>query len=91
MNKAAAKHTPERHRWTVQLVEFRCKDEHQRRAVDGLGIMAHEVVRIWLQVVTPGAIVHEPPATPVRTAVFLSRAAARRFITTFGGKLLSAG
>jgi hypothetical protein len=89
MSKIAAQHSSGRHSWIVDF-SFRCKDERQRRAIDSLGLLAHDVIRLWVQTVIPGAIVIEPPGKPVRTAAFLSRAAARRFIAAFGGKLLPA-
>jgi hypothetical protein len=90
MNDIAVKLTSEHPRWTVQF-SFRCKDEHQHRIVSSLGLLASDVVRTYLSVLIPDAEVLEPPGTPVRTAAFPSRASARKFISTFGGKLVPAG
>jgi hypothetical protein len=89
MNKAAAKYSPERHRWVVDF-SFRSKNDDQRRTVDRLGLLAHEVVRIWLHAVVPAAVVLEPEGVPVRRVVCPSREAARRLCRTFGGHIASA-
>jgi hypothetical protein len=86
MSNIVAKHSPKRHRWIVEFA-FRVRDDRQSRALTACGLLTHEVVRLWVQIVTPGAVVHEPPGTPVKTVLFASRASARRFASTFGGKI----
>jgi hypothetical protein len=44
-----------------------------------------------MDLITRGAIVIGQLGTPIRVATFPSRAAARKFITTWGGRLLPAG
>ncbi len=89
MNKAAAKNSPERHRWFVDF-SFRFKNDDQRRTVERLGLLAHEVVRVWLHAVVPAAVVVEPEGVPIRRVVCPSREAARRLCRTFGGYIVSA-
>jgi len=89
MSNIAAKHILERRPWTVDFA-FRCKDEHQRRLIDSLGLVAHEVVRVWLDVITPGAVVRDPPGNPIGHVLCPSREAARRLCRTFGGHIVSA-
>jgi hypothetical protein len=73
-------------RWVVQF-SFKFRDDAQRRAVEGLGLLAHEVVRIWLDVVVPDASVNGPPGTPIQQVFFRRRANARRFMSCWGGRL----
>ena len=89
MNKVTPKHPPERHRWIVDF-SFKFKNDHQRRTVDGLGLLAHEIVRLWLRAVVPAAVVVEPEGVPIRRVVCPSREAARRLCRTFGGYIVSA-
>lgn len=75
-----------RHPWVVDF-SFKFRDDQQRGVVTELGILAHDVVRLWLQALMPAAVVLEPKGMPVKTVVCPSREAARRFIRTFGGSL----
>jgi hypothetical protein len=76
------------HRWIVEF-SFRFADDHQRSVVKELGIQAHHAVRLWIDVLTPGACVMEPVGTPIKYVAFLSRSAARRFVKSWGGKLVA--
>jgi hydrogenase maturation factor len=73
-------------RWLVSF-SLRAQDERQTNVVMLLGTLAHEVVRMWLRVIVPDAVVFEPPGCPVRHVAFRRRADARRFIKTWGGRL----
>jgi hypothetical protein len=53
-----------------------------------LGILAYEVIRLWLNLSTPGASVLEPQGTPIKYLAFPSRSGARRFMKLWGGKLI---
>ena len=74
------------HRWIVNFTNFKTRDKTQSRVIEELGPMAHEVVRVWLNVVTPDAIVREPPGKPIQSISFSSRSQMRRFINLFGGR-----
>jgi hypothetical protein len=77
---------PAETRWIVEFTEFRVRDEHQRRVIEELGQMAHAVVRVWLHVATPTAIVHGTSGKPIRRVSFMSRSQMRRFVGVFGGR-----
>jgi hypothetical protein len=81
-----SKHNHHRHPWIVEFA-FRFTNDHQRNVVEELGILAHDVVRVWLGAVIPGAVVLEPHGTQVRTVACPSRQAARRLCRTFGGRI----
>jgi len=74
------------HRWIVRFA-FRHNDENQRQVIENLGLMAHEVVRIWLEAITPGARVSEPRGEPIGYVTFPTRSTARRFIHAWGGSM----
>jgi hypothetical protein len=75
-------------RWIVDF-QFRISDERQRQAVEALGILGHDVVRLFCRVRCPGSIVVEPEGVPVLHIVCKSRDQARLIIRTFGGRLHS--
>lgn len=76
--------------WIVEFTDFRIRDDKQRKAIESLSRpLLDEVLKIWLRVVTPGAHIVERPGTPIRTIVFLTRAAGRRFCSCFGGRMLA--
>ena len=77
-------------RWMVEFA-FRFNDACQRSVVEELGMLAHDVVRLWVDVITPGACVLEPARTPIRYVRFPTRSAARKFVRTWGGKLVTGG
>jgi hypothetical protein len=72
--------------WIV-AVRFRCADERQRSVIDGLGPLTHDVVGLWLQIILPEAQVAEYQDRMIRHVAFPTRAQARRFIATWGGKM----
>lgn len=74
--------------WVVRFDDFRCRDDRQREAISGLdrGVL-DEVLGIWLTVVTPGAAFDLEGASP-NLIFFRARSQARKFVTTFGGKLI---
>jgi hypothetical protein len=74
------------YRWIVKL-HFRCDNDRQRSVIDNLGPLAHDVVRLWLRVILPDARLVEQQDRTIRHVAFPSRAAARRFVATWGGKL----
>jgi hypothetical protein len=74
------------YRWIVDF-KFRIADERQRSVIDDLGLLAHDVVRTWLRVILPDSHVFEQQGQPISRVVFPTRAAARRFIATWGGRL----
>ena len=78
---------PER-RWIVVIAEFRTGNEAQRHVIDELGLMAYEVVRLWLIVATPGAVIVGPSGQGERRISFHRRSEMRRFIQLFGGRQL---
>jgi len=78
---------PER-RWVVAFKYFRTRDEAQRRVIDELRGTAIEVVKVWLKVLTPDAVVVEPSDQSVRRIAFRYRSQMRRFLRTFGGRQL---
>jgi hypothetical protein len=90
MSETSAKHTPERPRWTVQF-SFRCEDEQQRRVIDGLGLLAHDVVRAYLKALMPDSIILELEGALIKQILFRRRRDMRRFHAVWGGKLLRAG
>jgi hypothetical protein len=74
--------------WTVDFA-FRYNDDRQRRVVEELGVMAHEVVRLYCDVCCPGSAVVEPEGTPIRQIICRTRQQARKIVRTFGGRLVS--
>ena len=87
METATLNHDLGNRRWLVKF-SFSCADDRQATIVQELGLLAHEVVRLWIDVITPGACVLEPPGTPVGQVAFPSRSSARHFRQSWGGKLL---
>jgi hypothetical protein len=82
------RHDLESLRWCVKFAEFRCRDEHQVRAIEEVGIfLAHKILRAWLAAVTPDAHVIEAHGTPVQNVHFRRRSDARRFISCWGGRI----
>jgi hypothetical protein len=75
------------HRWIVQFA-FRFNDDNQRNVVDNLGVMVYYAIRLWIDVITPGACVLEPAGTLIEHVAFPSRSSARRFKQTWGGRIL---
>ena len=76
------------YRWIVDFAEFRTRNEVQRRVVEELGLMAFEVVKIWLKVLTTDAVVIESTEQSVRRISFHRRSEMRRFMQLFGGRQL---
>jgi hypothetical protein len=71
---------PAEDKWIVDFQSFKTRNETQSRVIHELGLMAYEVVRVWLHVATPGAIVREPSGEPIRHVAFPSRSQMRRFL-----------
>jgi hypothetical protein len=90
MSNIAAKHFPKRRRWVVDF-SFRVRDDGQSRALAACGLLAHDVVRTYLNVLLPGSLVLEPDGTPIKQILFRTRRDMRRFQGVWGGKLLPAG
>jgi hypothetical protein len=78
---------PER-RWIVCFEGFRTRDEAQHRAICVLRETAFEVVKIWLKVVTPGAVAVGPTDHSVWRIAFPCRSQMRQFMQAFGGRQL---
>jgi hypothetical protein len=77
-------------RWIVEFTELRVRDEHQRTAAASIDRQTlFGILRLWLTVVTPGAVITEPDSGGW-TISFIARSQARHFIGCFGGKLMSA-
>jgi hypothetical protein len=74
------------HRWIVRFAVPH-NDDHQRQVVENLGLRANEVVRIWLDVITPAACVLEPGGKPIGYVKFPTRSAARRLIHAWGDSM----
>jgi len=72
--------------WIVDFAEFRTRTEAQRRVIDELQETAIEVLMVWLQEVTPGAVVIESKDQSLRRIAFRRRSEMRRFMRTFGGR-----
>ena len=87
-SSASLNDDPSERRWIVDFRFFKTSNEVQRRVIDELQGMAFEVVKIWLQVVTPGAVVIERSDRSVRRVAFPCRSQMRRFLQTFGGRQL---
>ncbi len=81
-------HHIQHYRWIVEFA-FRFRNAEQYRAVEKLGIMAHEVVRLYCEVVCPGSVVVEPTGNPIRHIMCRNREQARKLTRTFGGKVIS--
>jgi hypothetical protein len=70
MRPSSQKHDLGSRRWLVQF-DFRFADAHRRSVVEGLGILAHEVVRLWVDVIIAGAIgtsghANQPRSVPTK-------------------------
>jgi len=87
MNKASQNKLPANRYWIVEF-GFRYSDDHQRRAIEHLGILAHEVVRLFCAAVCPGSVVIEPKSEPIRYICCKTRDHARKIVRTFGGRLV---
>jgi hypothetical protein len=81
-------YNPADHRWIVRLA-FRFKNQAQAETVQSLGKLAWDVVRLWCDVRIPDARVFEPQGTPIESIGFPTRASARRFIATWGGRIVT--
>ncbi len=80
------KHEPNGHLWLVEFTEYKAQNDRQRQIIDELGRdMMDRVLKIFLQVVTPGAYI-EPGEAPQKMIVFPNRRFARHFVATFGGR-----
>jgi hypothetical protein len=91
MKKEPSAATDRSGRWTVEFIDFRVQNEHQRRVIESLERRALlDVVKIWLNVITPGAKIIEQGGTAIWTIVFPTRSQARHFRTCFDGKPISA-
>ena len=88
MTNLSPKQIPDPHRWIVRFA-FGFKNQAQADAVHSLRQLAQDVVRLWLEVLVPDANAFEQPGVPIETIGFPTRALARRFITTWGGRLLT--
>ncbi len=77
---------PADYRWVVRFA-FWYKNQAQADAVQALGGLAFDVVRLWLDVLVADAQVFQPPGESVETIGFPTRASARRFVRTWGGRL----
>jgi hypothetical protein len=75
-------------RWVVQFEDFRYRNDRQRKAIESLdrGVL-NRILTIWLKVITPGAA-FDPDATSPNLIRFPVRSFARRFVSTFGGRLI---
>jgi hypothetical protein len=83
------KHRHDNYRWVVDF-SLRIANDDQRRVVDALGIArVHDVVKTWLAVLAPGACVVDLPNEPIRRIAFSTRASARRFKVTWGGRIVT--
>jgi len=83
------KHRHDEYRWIVDF-ELRIVNDDQRRVVDTLGISkVHDVVKIWMEVITPSHVV-EPEGTPIRRIGFERRSDMRQFIKVWGGRIVTA-
>jgi hypothetical protein len=82
--------TPSHGPWIVEFTSFRVRNEKQRQAIESLsGPVLDEVLKIWLRVAAPGAYVVEPHNATPWTITFPSRSASRKFLSCFGGRLLT--
>jgi hypothetical protein len=79
-----------RHPWIVEFVEPRSKNQQQANALQKIDFsVLHELIRIYLNVVLPDAEIAEPIATPIRTIRCVRRSDARKFIRTWGGRIIA--
>ena len=85
---APLNYDPTDHRWLVRF-DSRIKSEAQADAVNSLGELSWDVVRLWFNVLLPDAHVFQPTGTPIETISFRTRLAARRFIRTWGGRMVA--
>ena len=77
-------------RWIVEFSDFRVRDDRQRRAIESLDRpLLDRVLEIWVTVVTPEARIVERPGTPVRTVQCVRRSDARKFVATWGGRVVT--
>jgi hypothetical protein len=74
-------------RWVIELREIRATDL-QREVIDTLDPQVlGDVLELWLRVITPEAF-SEPLEAGGRCHFFATRAEARHFRSSFGGRLL---
>lgn len=72
-------------KWNVEF-SWRFSDEHQRRVIGDLGMLADQVLRLYLEIRLPSAAVREQRGK-VENVAFRTRSAARLFANKFGGTL----
>src|SRR5580700_5623065 len=85
----SARHDVEGPRWLVQFDGIRMRTERQRDAIANLDPdLLRRVLEIWLKVLTPDASL-ERQSAPHNLISFRVRSDARRFIASFGGRLLA--
>ena len=83
------KNDPDGRRWTVELREVRTRTPAQEQAISGLDpYVLDRILEIWLRLITPGAS-FEPQSGMPRRISFRVRSDARRFVSCYGGHLLS--
>lgn len=77
------------HPWTVEFTKLRVANERQQQVANTISWKALVgVLRLWIEAITPSAslVVQDDGA---RCSIFFeTRSQARRFVASFGGKLL---
>jgi hypothetical protein len=92
MSKVQIETNNDSRKWIVEFTDLRVQNDHQRRVAESLdrGTL-FSILKMFLRVATPGAQVLEQHGTAAMKIMFPSRAASRKFRSSLGGRLLSAG
>ena len=82
---------PNRHLWVVEFVEPRLKNQQQADALRKIkSSVLHHLIRVYVNAVLPDSEIAEPIGTPVRTIRCIRRSDARKFVRTWGGRIVAA-
>lgn len=80
----------EHHPWTVEFTELRVANERQKAVAETISRRTLiQVLKLWVEVITPGASLVEQDGGDRCSIHFETRSQARKFIGCFGGKLLA--
>jgi hypothetical protein len=87
MSNIAAKHTPERDPWIVQITD---SDHRTQRIAECVGpVQCEQVLCVWLQALAPDSAILELVQDFAQRIRFRTREQARRFQKTWGGAMMA--
>jgi hypothetical protein len=81
---------PNQHPWIVEFNEPRCENQQQADALQKIGVgCLHRLIRAFIAAVLPDAEVLDAEDRLVRTVLCVRRSDARKFVATWGGRIVT--